>query len=101
MNIRYCTHFFCSLFSSELIWIQVRISIVELYNEDLSDLMAAAEDESSGKLRRLRLLEDPKKGVVLQVAKVQKLITFPASVVAVFSCILQYLLYSNHRRALQ
>jgi hypothetical protein len=46
---------------------QVRISVVELYNEELSDLIAAAEDEASGKLRKLRLLEDPKKGVILQV----------------------------------
>ena len=40
---------------------------MELYNEELSDLIAAADDESSGKLRKLRLLEDPKKGIVLQV----------------------------------
>jgi hypothetical protein len=46
---------------------QVRISVIELYNEELSDLIATAEDESAGKLRKLRLLEDPKKGVVLQV----------------------------------
>ena len=45
---------------------QVRLSVVELYNEELSDLIAAADDESSGKLRKLRLLEDPKKGIVLQ-----------------------------------
>ena len=41
--------------------------MVELYNEELSDLIAAADDESAGKLRKLRLLEDPKKGIVLQV----------------------------------
>ena len=46
---------------------QVRLSVVELYNEELSDLIAAADDESAGKLRKLRLLEDPKKGIVLQV----------------------------------
>lgn len=46
---------------------QVRISVVELYNEELSDLIAAGDDEGVGKLRKLRLLEDPKKGIVLQV----------------------------------
>eukprot|EP00961_Rhodomonas_salina_P110989 1493379-Rhodomonas_salina.2 len=45
---------------------QVRISVVELYNEELSDLIAAGDDEGVGKLRKLRLLEDPKKGIVLQ-----------------------------------
>jgi hypothetical protein len=54
---------------------QVRISVVELYNEDLSDLIA--EDESSGKLRKLRLLEDPKKGVILQVPLHDQLGTLP------------------------
>jgi kinesin family protein 11 len=44
---------------------QVRISVVELYNEELSDLIASSDSEE-GKLRKLRLLEDPKKGVVLQ-----------------------------------
>lgn len=46
---------------------QVRLSVVELYNEELSDLIAATDDDAKGHLRKLRLLEDPKKGVVLQV----------------------------------
>jgi hypothetical protein len=32
----------------------VRLSVVELYNEELSDLIAAAEDEGKGVLRKLR-----------------------------------------------
>ena len=40
--------------------------MVELYNEELSDLIASSDTEA-GMLRKLRLLEDPKKGVVLQV----------------------------------
>lgn len=44
----------------------MRISVVELYNEELSDLIASSDTEA-GMLRKLRLLEDPKKGVVLQV----------------------------------
>jgi hypothetical protein len=40
--------------------------VVELYNEELSDLIASSDTEA-GMLRKLRLLEDPKKGVVLQV----------------------------------
>jgi kinesin family protein 11 len=44
----------------------VRISVVELYNEELSDLIASADDGSSqGTLRKLRLMEDAKKGMVL------------------------------------
>ncbi|EKX31906.1 hypothetical protein GUITHDRAFT_159015 [Guillardia theta CCMP2712] len=45
---------------------QVRISVVELYNEELSDLIASTDDHCTGQLRKLRLMEDPKKGVVLQ-----------------------------------
>ena len=45
----------------------VRISVVELYNEELADLIASSDDGSiAGNLRKLRLMEDPKKGIVLQ-----------------------------------
>ncbi|KAJ1488419.1 P-loop containing nucleoside triphosphate hydrolase protein [Baffinella frigidus] len=62
----------------------VRISVVELYNEELSDLIASSDTEA-GMLRKLRLLEDPKKGVVLQGVE-ERPVTCAADIFSILEC---------------